>query len=70
MRFLDVNLHYAGMIPHSKEIKHAVARRKPVTVDKPNALVSASFSEVAKRLQSLPITKNEGLKFFDNAGGK
>ena len=64
MRFLDVNLHYAGMIPHSKEIKHAVARRRPITIDKPNTLVSASFGEVAKRLLKVPIAKIEGLKFF------
>ena len=70
MRFLDVNLHYAGMIPHSKEIKHAVARRKPVTIEKPNTLVSASFSEVAERLLKVPLAKIEGLKFFDNAGVK
>ena len=70
MRFLDVNLHYAGMIPHSKEIKHAVARRRPVTIDKPNTLVSASFGEVAKRLLKVPTAEIEGLKFFDNAGGK
>ena len=70
MRFLDVNLHYAGMIPHSKEIKHAVARRKPVTIEKPNTLVSASFNEVAKRLLKAPTAKIEGLKFFDNAGVK
>ena len=70
MRFLDVNLHYAGMIPHSKEIKHAVARRRPVTIDKPNTLVSASFGEVAKRLLKVPTAKIEGLKFFDNAGVK
>ena len=70
MRFLDVNLHYAGMIPHSKEIKQAVARRKPVTIDKPNTVVSASFGEVAKKLLKVPIAKIEGLKFFDNAGGK
>ena len=70
MRFLDVNLHYAGMIPHSKEIKHAVARRKPVTIEQPNTLVSASFTEVAKRLLKVPTAKIEGLKFFDNAGVK
>ncbi len=70
MRFLDVNLHYAGMIPHSKEIKHAVARRKPVTIEQPNTLVSASFTEVAKRLLKAPTAKIEGLKFFDNAGVK
>jgi flagellar biosynthesis protein FlhG len=70
MRFLDVNLHYAGMIPHSKEIKHAVARRKPVTIEQPNTLVSASFTEVAKNLLKVPTAKIEGLKFFDNAGVK
>ena len=70
MRFLDVNLHYAGMIPHSKEIKHAVARRKPVTIEQPNTLVSASFTEVAKRLLKAPTAKIEGLKFFDKAGVK
>ena len=70
MRFLDVNLHYAGMIPHSRDIKRAVARRKPVTIDKPNALVSACFGEVAKGLLKVPIANNEGLKFFDNAGVK
>ena len=70
MRFLDVNLHYAGMIPHAKEIKHAVARRKPVTIYKPNSLVSESFGEFAKRLVKVPIAKIEGLKFFDDEGGK
>ena len=70
MRFLDVNSHYAGMIPHSKEIKYAVARRKPVTIEQPNTLVSASFNEVAKRLLKVPTAKIEGLKFFDNAGVK
>lgn len=70
MRFLDVNLHYAGMIPHSKDIKRAVAQRKPVTIDKPNALVSSSFREVAKTLIKVPIVKTNNLKFFDNVGGK
>ena len=64
MRFLDVNLHYAGMIPHSKEIKHAVAPAKPVTIEQPNTLVSASFTEVAKRLLKAPTAKIEGLKFL------
>jgi MinD-like ATPase involved in chromosome partitioning or flagellar assembly len=58
------------MIPHSKEIKQAVARRIPVTIDKPNSLVSASFGAVANGLLRVPIEKIEGLKFFDNAGGK
>ena len=70
MRFLDVNLHYAGMIPHSKEIRQAIANRRPVTVDKPKASVSVSFNKVAERLLKLPVTVNEGLKFFDKAGGK
>ena len=60
---------YAGMMPHSKEIKHAVARRKPVTIEQPNTLVSASFTEVAKRLLKVPKLKSS-LKFFDNAGVK
>jgi flagellar biosynthesis protein FlhG len=70
MRFLDVNLHYAGMIPHSRDIKYAIAQRKPVTIDKPNASVSASFREVTKTLLKLPIMKTDRLKFFDNVGGK
>jgi flagellar biosynthesis protein FlhG len=70
MRFLDVNLHYGGMIPHSMDIKYAVAQRKPVTIDKPNALVSASFREVAKTLLKVPVVKTDSLKFFGNIGEK
>ncbi len=70
MRFLDVNLHYAGMIPQSRDIKHAVAQRKPITIGRPDALVSTSFRDVAKNLLKVPLTKTDSLKFFDNAGGK
>ena len=70
MRFLDVNLHYVGTIPHSRDIKHAIAQRKPVTIERPNALVSASFRDFAKSLLKVPIVKSDNIKFFDNVGGK
>ena len=70
MRFLDVNLHYAGMIPHSKEIKHAVAQRSPLRLRSQTHWYQRPLREVAKDLLKVPIAKIEGLKFFDNAGGK
>ena len=66
IRFLDVNLHYAGMIPHSKDIKRAVTQRKPVTVGQPKSATSTCFREVAKTLINVPIQYNNALKFFDN----
>ena len=68
MRFLDVNLHYTGMIPHSRDIKHAVAQRKPITIEKPNSPVSGCFKEAAKTLVNLPIQRSSSLKFFGNGG--
>tara|TARA_B100001564_G_C20527159_1_gene617927 strand:- start:2 stop:790 length:789 start_codon:yes stop_codon:yes gene_type:complete len=69
MRFLDINLHYAGMIPHSRDIKHSVAQRRPVTIEKPDAFASASFRDFAKTLLRVPIVKTDSIKFFDNVGG-
>ena len=70
MLFLVVNLHYAGMIPQSIEIKHAVAQRMPVTISKPKSMASAAFHEVSKTLIMTPAPKTDTLKFFDNVGGK
>ena len=70
MRFLDVNLHYVGMIPHSRDVKHAIAQRKPVTIERPNSLVAASFRDFTKSLSRVPIVKSDNIKFFDNVGGK
>ncbi len=70
MRFLDVNLHYSGMIPYSKNIKHAVATRTPVAIGQPNSAASTAFREVSKLLIKTPIPKTDKLKFFDNVGGK
>jgi flagellar biosynthesis protein FlhG len=70
MRFLDVNLHYAGMIPQSIEIKHAVAQRMPVTISKPKSMASAAFHEVSKTLIMTPTSKTDTLKFFDSVGVK
>ena len=68
IRFLDINLHYAGMIPHSKDIKRAVNQRKPVTLAQPNSTASACFREMAKGLMNAPIHSSNSLKFFDNGG--
>ena len=70
MRFLDVNLHYAGMIPQSTEIKQAVAQRIPVIINRPKSKASAAFSEVSKTLVKTPTPKTDTLKFFNNVGGK
>ncbi len=70
IRFLDVNLHYAGMIPHSKDIKRAVTQRKPVTLGQPNSTTSTFFKEMAKTLMNAPIQSTNALKFFDNGGRK
>ena len=70
MRFLDVNLHYAGMIPQSIEIKRAVAQRMPVTISKPKSLASAAFRQVSDTLVMTPTPKTDTLKFFNNVGEK
>ena len=70
VRFLDVNLHYVGMIPHSRDVKNAITQRKPVMVERPNAPVSTSFRDFTKTLLKVPIVKTDNIKFFDNIGGK
>ena len=70
MRFLDINLHYAGMIPQSKDIKHAVAQRTPVTISKPESMASTAFRDVSRNLMTVPIPKTNILKFFDHVGEK
>ena len=70
IRFLDVNLHYAGMIPYSKDIKRAVTQRKAVTLSQPNSLPSVCFKEMAKTLMNVPIHSSNSLKFFNDGGRK
>jgi flagellar biosynthesis protein FlhG len=68
MRFLDINLHYAGMIPQSKDIKHAVAQRTPVTISRPDSMASTAFRDVSRNLVTVTIPKTNTLKFFDHMG--
>ena len=53
MRFLDINLHYTGMIPLSNAIRRSIIKRKPIVVDQPDAPETGSFNKIAKSLHTV-----------------
>ena len=42
-RFLDVNLHYAGMIPLSNAIRRSIVKRAPIATGQPQARKQRRF---------------------------
>ena len=66
-KFLDINLHYTGMIPLSNAIRRSIIKRKPIVVDQPDAPETGSFNKIAKSLVYAPRNKIDGIKFFSNS---
>ena len=63
-RFLDVNLHYAGMIPLSNAIRRSIVKRAPIVTGQPSSPETKAFLKLAKEMTNAPINKHDGIRFF------
>ena len=65
MRFLDVKLHYAGMIPQSTAIRQSIIKRKPISVSQPKSSLAENYESLARHLMKTPKSAHDAVKFFD-----
>ncbi len=65
MRFLDVKLHYAGMIPQSTAIRQSIIKRKPISVSQPKSSLAENYETLARQLMNTQKSTHDAVKFFD-----
>ena len=63
-RFMDVNLHYAGMIPLSNEIRRSIVKRTPIVTSQPSCPEAKAFMALAKEMINAPTNTHDGIRFF------
>jgi flagellar biosynthesis protein FlhG len=67
MRFLDIKLHYVGMVPQSSAIRRSIVQRKPICVSQPKSLVAKSYEALAMKVIKTTLSQHDGVKFFNEA---
>ena len=65
MRFLDVKLHYAGMIPQSTAIRQSIIQRKPISVSQPKSSLAENYESLVRHLIKTPKSTHDAVKFFE-----
>ena len=65
IRFLDVKLHYAGMIPQSTAIRQSIIKRKPISVSQPKSSLAENYEALAQHLMKTQKSTHDAVKFFD-----
>jgi len=66
-RFYDVNLSYAGSMPMRNNIKKSILNKKPIVLEKNAADVIKIFEKILDKINSAPVNKFNGIKFFNNS---
>jgi len=67
MRFLDIKLHYVGMVPQSSAIRRSIVQRKPICLSQPKSTLAKAYETVALKLMKTPHSHHDGVKFFNGA---
>ncbi len=65
MRFLDVKLHYVGMIPQSTAIRQSIIQRKPISVSQPKSSLAENYESLARHLMKTQKSTHDAVKIFD-----
>ena len=65
MQFLDIKLHYAGMIPQSAAIRQSIIKRKPISVSQPKSSLAENYESLARHLMKTTKSAHDAVKFFD-----
>ena len=66
-RFYDVNLSYAGSMPMRNNIKKSILNKKPIVLEKNAADIIKIFEKILDKINSAPLNKFNGIKFFNNS---
>lgn len=67
MRFLDIKLHYVGMIKHSAKIRQSIVQRTPISVSQPKSPLGKAYETLALTMMKTPHSSDDGVKFFNGA---
>ena len=67
MRFLDINLHYVGMVPQSTVIRQSIVQRKPISISQPKSQLAKAYETLALRVMKTSQSRHGGVKFFNGA---
>ena len=67
MRFLDVKLHYVGMVPQSTTIRRSIVQRKPISISQPKSPLAKAYETLALKMMKTSHSRHEGVKFFNEA---
>jgi len=65
-RFLDINIQYAGCIPHDENLRKAIKRQRAVYQAYPKSNASIAFDKLANQVSAWPLpTRSKGyMEFF------
>lgn len=66
-RFLDVNLRYVGYLPHSRNLRSSIIKRKPLVIADNKCRESLLFKSMSKELLSSPNNNASGITFFNKS---
>ena len=66
-RFYDVNLSYVGSMPMRNNIKKSILNKKPIVLEKNAADIIKIFEKILDKINSAPVNKFNGIKFFNNS---
>ena len=67
MRFLDIKLHYVGMVPQSTFIRQSIVQRKPISISQPKSTLAKAYETLALRVMKTSHSSHGGVKFFNGA---
>ena len=64
--FLEVDLTFAGWLPHSQTISNSIIARKPFILNKKeNGNLKMRIDEILKKVKDASKVKSNGIRFFD-----
>ncbi|MGB1390954.1 MAG: P-loop NTPase [Paracoccaceae bacterium] len=72
LRFLDVDLTYAGHLPISAPLRRSVVMRKPLMANSNDAKgpEGQALQSIVQKLLKAPINESHGIRFFLDTAGK
>ncbi len=66
-KFLNVNLRYVGYLPHSRNLRSSIIKRKPLVITNKKCRESLLFKSMSKQLLSSPNNIASGITFFNKS---
>ena len=61
MRFLDIKLHYVGMVPQSPVIRRSIVQRKPISISQPKSALAKAYETLALNMLKTSHSHHDGV---------